>query len=68
MISDYKSKKCWNLISNKIMRLFDSSDSILYGWSRKIPHHTPPPVDPVPQAGVALWDSGSNWEISQNIY
>ena len=30
MISDYKSKKCWNSISNKIMRLFDSSDSILY--------------------------------------
>jgi hypothetical protein len=25
MIVDYKSKKRWNLISNKIMRLFDSA-------------------------------------------
>jgi hypothetical protein len=65
MIVDYKSKKCWNLISNKIMRLFDSSDSTPY-WRRKSPHQTPPPVDSVPHAGFTLRQSVSNGENFAN--
>ncbi|NOT04869.1 MAG: hypothetical protein HOP27_09760 [Anaerolineales bacterium] len=53
MIVDYKSKKCWNLISNKIMRLFDSAAS--EGGGMKFPHQIPPPADSVPQAETALW-------------